>query len=394
MPSKILMVSFDLIRQNDPPKSFAIASLLASLKNNEQIKAKYVFSHLSINVLYRKADWQSTIKSYNLRKYSFIAVSAYIWNEIYTNDLLKYLRENKFTGKIILGGYQITNSSDSDLKLKYPLADFFVKGFAEQQLAEILLGKKCEQINIAAVYLNGEIKVKENMEMLRFETKRGCPYSCSFCRHRDIFGQKIAEHDYEKILSELDYLLSMKVKKINIIDPIFHIGKNYLKILRYIVAKKTSTVFSLQCRLEYIATDSGRKFLELCEQGNFILEFGLQTLNEKESKLINRQNKFSHIKTALNMLNESSIKYEISLIHGLPSQTLKSFSQGLEFLKKHCKGNVKTYPLMLLPGTPLYSEKDKWAFKEELNELGIPIVVESSSFSRNELSGKLFSQQI
>jgi len=384
MPSKILMVSFDLIRPNDPPKSFAIASLLSTLKNNEEIKAKYAFRHLSINLLNKDTDWQTAIKSYNLREYSFIAVSAYIWNEIHTNDFLKYLRENEFMGKIILGGYQITNASDSDLKLKYPLADFFVKGFAEQQLTEILLGKKCEQINIAPVYLNGEIKVKENMEMLRFETKRGCPYACSFCRHRDIFGQKITEHNCENVLSELDYLLSMKVKKINIIDPIFHVGKNYMKILKYIVAKKTSTIFSLQCRLEYIVTDSGRKFLELCKQGNFILEFGLQTLNEKESKLINRQNKFPHIKTALKMLNESDVKYEISLIYGLPSQTLKSFSRGLEFLKKHCNGKVKTYPLMLLPGTPLYYERNKWAFKEELNELGIPIVTESSSFSHDE----------
>jgi radical SAM superfamily enzyme YgiQ (UPF0313 family) len=84
------------------------------------------------------------------------------------------------------------------------------------------------------------------------------------------------------------------------------------------------------------------------------------------------------------MLNDTGIKHEISMIYGLPRQTLGSFSKGIEFVSKKSRATVKACPLMLLPGTPLFNEKEKYAFKERNDEYGIPHVVSSDSFTEDE----------
>jgi radical SAM superfamily enzyme YgiQ (UPF0313 family) len=393
---KVLFISFDLVRAHDPAISLAIASILATLKHSERLKSMYEFEHLSIDLL-NSENWHEKIKPYKLSDYSFVAISAYVWNECIINEFIESLISHGFNGQIILGGYQIANNSLENLKKRYPKANIFVEGYAEQALLDVFTGKttagivksKLNASILQSPLLTGEIKVKQNAEMIRLETKRGCPYACTFCRHRDVVNNSILELDPTRIMDELDYLLSLNVKKINIIDPIFHIGKHYREILKKIISlsksKNADTLFSLQCRLEFLARNHmGSEFLNLCKQGNFELEFGLQTCNEHESVLINRRNEMPLIEEAFKMLNESGIRHEISLIYGLPGQTLKSFSEGMDFVRQKSNAIIKTYPLMLLQGTPLFEEKEKYEFKEEKDEFGIPHVVSSNSFTHEE----------
>ena len=46
---------------------------------------------------------------------------------------------------------------------------------------------------------------------------------------------------------------------------------------------------------------------------------------------------------------------------------------------------VTAWPLMLLKGTPLFQEKEKWNLKEEiLNDFDIPVVISSNSFNKDD----------
>jgi radical SAM superfamily enzyme YgiQ (UPF0313 family) len=392
---KALFVTFDLIRPGDPKKSLSMASILATLKSDEHLKSEYTFEHLSINIL-AKEDWREKIKPYRLGSYSFVAISAYIWNERLINEFTEALVNSGLDGRIILGGYQIANDSLENLRWRYPRVHIFIEGYAEQALLDVFAGKfatgiiksKLDASLLQSAYLTGEIVVEQNAEMLRLETKRGCPYSCAFCRHRDVVNDSVVELDMGRVAAELDFIISSGVRKINIVDPIFHVGKSYMSCLSKMAflceSRGTDTQISLQCRLEFLPSGAGRDFLALCKRGNFLLEFGLQTCSELESALINRKNSLPMIETALGIMNDAGIPHEISLIYGLPAQTLESFSESAEFLKKRTIAEVKAYPLMLLPGTPLFGEKEKYRFEEEADEYGIPHVVSSSSFTRSD----------
>ncbi len=394
-----LFISFDLIREGEVNQSLAIASILACLKSNAKLQDKIIFHHLSINSF--KFGNQTSdeilydyLKDYNFYKIDIIAISAYIWNEFLTNKLILYIRKIGFKGKVILGGYQITYSEQRLLKTFYPKADIFVSGYAEKSLETLFLNENFSQpfwnesvdfSQMPSPYLTNELFVPFGAKMIRLETKRGCPYRCTFCAHRDLSFNKVYKHPLEKIFEEIYYIKNKQIKRVNILDPIYNVGKDYLNVMSEINRVKPEATFTLQTRFENIKGKEGKKFLELCADGNYHLEFGLQTTNESESEIVNRKNDIKKIEQSLNLLKEHNVSYEISLIYGLPTQTLDTFKASIEFIEKNGCKMIKAYPLMLLRGTKLFEQRENWGLKEDIiGEFSIPTVTSSNSFTKND----------
>lgn len=405
---KLLIISFDLIRAGESKKSLAIASIMSYLKNDKRYGIDFLVEHFSINMfeIIKKTDrndFFSGLFTYNFEDIDFVAISAYIWNEYLTNDLINYLRiDLGYSGNIILGGYQISYSSSPENE--YPDCQYYVSGYAEQSLLKILIEKTelkrisstVNFLEIPSPYLKGELPINKKQEMVRLETKRGCPYSCSFCAHRDLTTKRVYKHDLDKVYKEIAYFCEKSVGKVNIIDPIFNMGTDYLSILSEMCRINFSSLVSMQVRFELIKGDRGKLFLDLCENLNTRLEFGLQTALLSESKLINRQNNQEVIERVMKELKTRGLSYEISLIYGLPNQTLDSFQYSIDFAFNNGCENVTAYPLMLLKGTELYEQKQSFGFREKKSgEFNIPVVIESNTFSENDwYSMKSLAEQL
>lgn len=388
----ILVISFDILRDGECSVSYSMASLLASLKFS--ISEKLNITHWLFNVSERdfRNKLQDKIESTNLDKFERIAISVFAWSESIVKKLLKNIKFINYRGIIILGGRQITGK-ENDLVNDYPLCKVFVIGYGENSIRDaihnnnkdvIFLYGNCEKLNIPSPYLSNELIVKENQKMVRMETKRGCPYSCKFCAHKDLNDNKIYEFPDERIFSEFDFFKKKKVKKINIIDPIFNIGNKYLSILEYIYNHKIDSQISIQVRFEEIKGKNGIRFIDICNKLNVVLEFGVQSLIENECEIIGRKNDRNNIEKIIKIMNDRGINYEISLIYGLPEQSVKTFKDTIMHLQSMGCKKMKMYPLMLLKGTKLYEEKDKWGLKEEFFKDDIPLVIESNSFSKLE----------
>ncbi|MGH1336871.1 MAG: B12-binding domain-containing radical SAM protein [Aureispira sp.] len=394
---KLLIISFDLIRKGESKTSLAIGSINSYLKSDERYGVDFTFENLSLNMFNlskdsKVKDFREKLLAYNFKEIDYIAISAYVWNEFLLNDLIKYLRkEFDFIGSIILGGYQISYSSNPEQE--YTDVQYFISGHAEKALLDIVTGKekksKIQGIvdfkKIQSPYLTGEISTSYKQEKVRLETKRGCPYRCSFCAHRDLTFNKIYKHDLDKVFQEISLFKEKEVRKINIIDPIFNAGNDYLAVMGEMNRVNLSSLVSVQARFETIQGNKGDKFLDLCEKLNFNLEFGLQTAIEEESVIINRKNNPDKIRKVMKKLKERQINYEISLIYGLPLQTVSSFEASIDFSINHgCKG-LTAFPLMLLKGTELYQQKEKFSLIEQkIGDYNIPVVTQSNTYSKKD----------
>lgn len=409
---KCIIISFDLIRTGELNRSLAIASILAFAKQNELYNKEFSIENLSINAndtLNNSSDYlfDSKLLHVNLQEIDTIAISAYVWNEHLINPLINYLRLRGFQNKIVLGGYQITYGAKEQLIKDYPYCDIFISGYAEVGLVEAIfldksfdkqfINKTIEFKNIPSPYLLKELEIPFEQPMLRMETKRGCPYRCTFCAHRDLSKNKVYLGQFDKVAQELSFFREKEVKRVNILDPIFNVGNDYLNILEEIDRLKfKDTTFTLQTRFELIKRNRGEHFLSLVEKTKAHLEFGLQTIIPAEYNVINRPNNQTHISTLFNELNKRRISYEVSLIYGLPNQTVDSFKQSIDFLYKNGCSSITAFPLMLLKGTELYGQKQKWNMVEEqIGEFNIPVVTSSNTFDKNawlkmqEISNKL-----
>ena len=182
---------------------------------------------------------------------------------------------------------------------------------------------------------------------------------------------------------DLELFEGVNLDKVNILDPIFNFGDDNILLMKEINRRKMNCVFSLQTRLELVKKND--EFLNLAEKGNYILEFGIQTMIESESISITRKNNIEKMIDALRSVLDRQIPYEVSLIYGLPGQTLDSFKRSIDILHGIGIYNIVAFPLMLLPGTQLYLENTKWGMNEEvLGDFNIPLVTSSNSFTRRD----------
>ena len=110
----------------------------------------------------------------------------------------------------------------------------------------------------------------------------------------------------------------------------------------------------MQCKGDSVTAEFVQEMALLREaRANVVPEFGLQTIHKPEQLAIRRRDNLKKFSKVMKQLSDSLIEFEISLIFGLPEQTVESFKQSVEFcleLAANGKGVIKAFPLMLLRG--------------------------------------------
>lgn len=434
---RVALVSLDWIRAKDPKIPLGQASLIAKLLENKNYSKDLSLFNLEFDV--KKSFYFGDENSFDQFCHSvcdrvlsknpnLIALGAFVWNEPHIKKIIWLLRKQmNYKQKILLGGPQVTYALRGTLEKYYPGVDFFIRGYAENSLNQLLIflsSKSSQNLNtITGLHTAGSIdlglqsaqsneleilpspflgKVLDvNRTFIRWESQRGCPFRCSFCQHRDNYTSR---HGLciKRIQSEIELFCDKKLSKVNdiaVLDPTFNSGKSYLTVLDLFRKNGYQGKLALQTRMEMISLDFMEKIEKLNEQGaKVILECGIQSVINKEMKIIKRLNNLKKIEQISQKLHERSIEFEVSLIFGLPEQNLESFKKSIDFCIQNIKANkIDAWPLMILRGTELDQKKKLFGLKEELISdnfdiclpkermfLGIPHVTSSDSFSRKE----------
>ena len=412
-----LLVTFDFTQRGKSGTGLAAGFLLSACRAHESYGRLFTIEHLPIKMpdtkilgfcerdqLVREAlyDIHSEVE---LKDLQCLVLACYIWSSDLIEPLIARCRGAGFSGKVIVGGYQVHPATCERL---YPSADTYIVGDGEVALPKAILADTPlidlltspiisstgnvssagnilrESVDFEALpspYLDGSLAVDVGQSMVHWETRRGCAFKCSFCAHRDLGSGKVHVMGRDKIFRELDYFHAKQVQKINVLDPIFNRESDHLDILRYVIKVGLTSLLSLQVRFELVTEE----FLELCSQLNVHLEFGLQTAIESESIAVERKNNMRAVDKSIRLIQSFNQTFEVSLIYGLPEQTLRSFKASVEYLKVRGVSEIKAFPLMLLEGTDLHINQEKYGIKEDyIDGSGIPHVVESDSFSRQE----------
>ena len=319
-----------------------------------------------------------------------IGIGCYVWNEAFTQKLVPQLRAQGFHGIIVLGGPQITYAGPGVEDL-YPDVDVFVRGYAEDALVEIARGHRpvgahfrgesdlarqatVDLVNLPSPWTSGALPIDSGL--VRMETQRGCIFKCSFCQHPGHSSSRPLSK--ARVDAETELFGLGGVRKIAVLDPIFNHGPHQLRVLERLDSMRWRGDLSLQCRFELLSDE----FIELAQPLRPQLEFGLQTIHEAEGRAVMRPNDMDRVSDAVARLHAASLYFEVTLIYGLPNQTLESFRETLAWCEEHRVPTVRAFPLVLLRGTQLHRDAGHWGLVED--DSTIPQVVASNSFSRDD----------
>jgi radical SAM superfamily enzyme YgiQ (UPF0313 family) len=394
---QVILLSLNWTRDKDPRFPLGHASLLAALQAAGREVESLVFS---VNTDLRVEDVAVAIlkiANRDPKQPVVLGIGAYVWGEAALQNLLPLLRQRGFAGRIVLGGPQVS-FMESDFETTYPQADIFVRGNGERALLAIT--STPGPVTIPGVHYAGSERPvstakadiddlpspwlrhdwgKEPLKFVRMETIRGCPFSCSFCQHRaPDKGARIVELPESRVMREIALFCEQGVESIAVLDPIFNASPRSVGFLKAFVERGYQGKLSLQCRAELITDD----FLAAASRLNVTLEFGLQTIHPSESDAVNRRNKIDKVDEALRKVRALGIGHEVSLIFGLPTQTLNSFRDTLDWCLRRQVPVIKAFPLMLLRGTQLAADASRWSLRESAH--AIPFVISSSTFTEKD----------
>lgn len=388
----VVLVSLDWRRAQDGKTGLGIGSIAAALQ--------------AANIPWRIIEAQINCPDFSLEQIlarvlkavtdagtdCLVGFGTYVWNDKAVRSLIRQVKD---TGaRIVLGGPQVSYMGRGELEKAYPEADYFVRGQGEMAMVALAYGKlppDCgihvagtpdlsrkadhDLLELPSPYLLGTV---EPLASIRWETQRGCPFKCAFCQHRQP-GSRLKHQWFDslRLERELELFAAAGVKRISVLDPIFHANSaRAIEVLNAIKNAGVNAQLALQCRFETCSP----KFLDALEGHDVTLEFGLQTTIPNEYRAIDRPNDMEVVRARVRELHERQIDFEVSLIYGLPHQTLGSFRNSVDWCLQNQIPRVRAWPLMLLQGTPLYERKELYGFRESCDQ-PIPIVVASHSFS-------------
>lgn len=394
-----MLVALDWTRNKDPRVPLGHASLLAALRESG---ADVVSLAFALNAPETRFETVLSRISAALAELgpADLGIGAYVWNESYVQRLLPALRAAGYRGRIILGGPQVSYQR-AGLEAIYPDADVFVRGYGEQALVALLAddapraiagvhwageddrGEQAsvELVELASPFLSGVVDVAQHRRFLRWETQRGCPYRCSFCQHREADARPVRRRfGKSRIEDEIRLFVGQDVRSVAVLDPVFNLGEHTFEVLDLLRHHRFSGRLSLQCHSD--AMRDPERFLRACAGLDVHLEFGLQTIHEAEMRAVQRRQSVERFDALIDMLHRDRRSFEVSLIYGLPEQTLASFRETVRWCLRRRVPIIKAFPLVLLRGTQLAAERERWGMREDGST--IPAVVESDTFSESD----------
>ena len=394
---QVVLVSLDWLRPDDPPFGLGAASIVASLRS---CGTDVLIVADAVN---RPGFSCGTFLARVMEAVSgagpgvLVGIGAFVWCEPEVQTLLRALCPET---DVVLGGPQVSYVGPGSLEQLYPGTRYFVRGSGEHAMVSLAAGRAengmhglhvagaadlCTRADfplddLPSPHLDGTTPIGD---FVRWETQRGCQFACSFCQHRQP-GNRLrnANLGTDRLRREMTAFRDAGTGRIAVLDPIFNAdGRRAAGLLDGVRETGIKAHLSFQCRFELV-TDA---FLDAVEPLDATLEFGLQTVYDDEARAVGRPNHMGKVEHAIMKLNERRMPYEVSLIYGLPFQTVERFQGSVDWCLERGVPKVRAWPLMLLRGTGIHAEREKWGYVESAG-VRIPVVVESRWFSRDDHS--------
>lgn len=182
-----------------------------------------------------------------------------------------------------------------------------------------------------------------------------CSNICSYCDFCKFYYNELWVDNYLNALEkEID--LYYKNEKINTI----YIGGGtpsclnikQLERLLEITKKFNNDIieFTFECNID-ITED---KLILLKKYGVNRISIGIQTVNEKLLKLIDRNHTKDEVIDKINLIKRYFDNINVDLMYALPSETIDDLKNDLEFFINLDVNHISTYSLILEPNTKLY----------------------------------------
>ena len=339
--------------------------------------------------LYRRISVENAIRMY--AGADIVGFSLYSWNEQLSLAIAKSLKAHNKSIKIIFGGPQVPDNSESFLR-KYKFVDYTVHGEGEKvflDLVESFTRKNTKDIegiswidkrenfhnnpkpkrikgleDIPSPYLTGifDKLLDQNPEsewLILWETNRGCPFKCTFCDWGSATADKVNKFEMDRLKAEIDWFSEKKIEFIFCCDANFGIMKRDIEIAEYASKKKLTTGYPKALSVQNTKNATERAYETqkiLADSGlNKGVTLSMQSLDGETLENIKRDNiSLETYEVLQKRFTNHGVPTYSDLILGLPGETFESFTDGISQLIENGQHNrIQFNNLSILPNSEM-----------------------------------------
>ena len=190
---------------------------------------------------------------------------------------------------------------------------------------------------------------------------RGCPYPCSFCADKKLWGGKVRRRSVDNVVNELKLIENTyKVNFVDFDDGTFTYDKKYLQTFCNTMISENLGI-KWRCTARYDNLDED--LLRLMKRANcFGLYFGLESGSNRILKAINKNTTVAQIINVSEMVYNIGIPSGTSVLFGLPGETKEDMEETLKLMETIKTDIFDVNSYVPLPGSPLWdsmNEEDK-----------------------------------
>ena len=186
-------------------------------------------------------------------------------------------------------------------------------------------------------------------------TSFGCPYSCSFCCVKALFGKaSIRYRNPAEVVDEITNLVKdYSVRNLKIADELFLLNdSHYMGIVNGLVKRDLGLNIWAYARIDTIRPE----FLKRIKQAGINwLGIGIETANENVSKGVRKWRKVD-IKNVIRQIQDEGIRVGANYMFGLPDDTIETMQETLDLaIELNCEMS-NFYCCMAYPGSDLFDK--------------------------------------
>jgi radical SAM superfamily enzyme YgiQ (UPF0313 family) len=328
------------------------------------------------------------IKTIANKRPDVLGFTLYYWNGLRSLSVAGRVKSLLPDTKVLVGGPEVT--LDSEYILKDKTVDMGCIGQGERTFVEMLKatmsgddysgvpgifhrvgdrvivntpGSPFERPEeVPSPYLSGVIDPRD-YERAWLETQRGCPFQCKYCTWKI---QSPITFPVERILDEVRLFKKRGIRQVKVLNGSFILAPNFAEICKGIkeINKDRQLSFVVYVPAEQI----DKKKAELLRDINCIIaNVGLQSVSREALSNVSRTFDAQKFLKGYRLLADIGIKIEIDTIIGLPGDTLKGFTETIDFIKNNTldasPNSLLFFMLSMMPGAPLRREAEQYGIE-------------------------------
>ena len=182
---------------------------------------------------------------------------------------------------------------------------------------------------------------------------RGCPYTCTFCADRRLWGGQVRRRSVASVITELTELKAKyNVNVADFSDGTFTYDRRYLRQFCLAMARQQLGI-AWRCTARYDNVDE--ESLKLMKQAGCTgLYFGLESGSERLLKIMDKRITVAQVLRASEMVYASGMLSATSVLFGLPDETAQDMKETLRLMRQLKTHLFDVNSYAPLAGTPLW----------------------------------------